>query len=83
MFHILLKKSPTPTFSAVDMAQARKVAYFLKSTIYLKYNPPLATYSRSPYFYPARMRRGKVIGLSVCLSVVVTTKIARSQLLGT
>ena len=33
--------------------------------------------------YPARMRRGKVIGLSVCLSVVVTTKIARSRHLGT
>ena len=34
------------------------------------------------YFYPTRMRRGKVIGLSVCLSVV-TTKIARSRHLGT
>ena len=32
--------------------------------------------------YPERMRRGKVIGLSVCLSVVIT-KIARSRHLGT
>ena len=32
-------------------------------------------------YYPARMRRSKVIGLSVCLSVV-TTKIARSRNLG-
>ena len=40
------------------------------------------------HYYPARMHRGKVISLSVCLSVclsviVVTTKITRSQHLGT
>ena len=33
------------------------------------------------YYYPAHMRRGEVIGLSVCLSVI-TTKIARSRNLG-
>ena len=32
--------------------------------------------------YPVHMHRGKAIGLSVGLSVIVTTKIARSQSLG-
>ena len=34
------------------------------------------------FFYPAHMHGGKVIGLSVCLSII-TTKITRSQYLGT
>ena len=38
--------------------------------------------TQAALYYPARMRRGKVIGLSVRLSVV-TTKIARSRHLGT